>query len=358
MMIFLKKNWKNCVRGIILCGLSGTICAVISSTGLVYGAEVQDNKNFANTKNAKPGTENIQNPAADEDDPQKQKKPENARKVVETDSCEQEIQALRRENSLLRKQLAAQRDMLKRMEQDARAKDEEDMVLSGEAALIEAELTQLRKALNAERKKQKAANPVDRKEVQQEILVLRKELIETLERCSTDLERLKSLELSAASILDTLSPVYMTARETEMAETLELVMSAGRKLSGVSALMSDKLLQLLPKVEMDEVERAKLRVELEDMRAKAVNFARLDRKPGSPEGFVRCRILEIDEATGAVVLSAGYRDGVRVNLTLYAENGAKTPLKVVSVRTFVSAAIPEEDALQELVPGMQVGVKK
>lgn len=185
--------------------------------------------------------------------------------------------------------------------------------------------------------------------------VLRKELIETLEKSSETLDRLKILELSAASILDTLEPVYMSSREVELMETLELVLRFGADLAGKSASASEKLLGVLPETKLDEVEQAKLRVTLEDVRRSAGLFARLVQPPGDPAGFDSCRVLAVDEALGVVVLSAGYRNGVRVNLRLWAENGPGTALKVVALRSFVCAAIPEEGSVRELVPGMKVG---
>lgn len=184
--------------------------------------------------------------------------------------------------------------------------------------------------------------------------VLRRELIETLEKSSENLDRLKILELSAASVLDTLEPVYMSSREVELMETLELVFRFGADLAGKSASASEKVLGILPETGLDEVERAKLRVALEDVRKSAGLFARLVHSPADPAGFDSCRVLAVDEALGVVVLSAGYRSGVRVNLRLWAENDSKTVLKVVALRSFVCAAIPEGGSLRDLVPGMKV----
>ena len=119
-------------------------------------------------------------------------------------------------------------------------------------------------------------------------------------------------------------------------------------------IAAEKMLQLLPKIKMDEVERAKFRIQLEELRATAVSFVRLDQDPGKAKGIKECRILEVNEGLQLVILSAGYRNGVRVNLTLYADNGQKTPLRIVAVRPFVSAAIPETGKVDGLIPGMKV----
>jgi hypothetical protein len=240
------------------------------------------------------------------------------------------------------------------MEKAVKSKDSEDEALINEVSMIETELMQLRKALDAERKKQKKAEISRKETAEQNIFVLRKELIDTLGKNTIDLKRLKQLEMSVASIMDTMNPVYIGNREMELAETLELTLTAGKKLSGKSALAADKMLNLLDQVKMDEIEKAKLRVQLEELRALAVGFARLDQDPGKAKGFDNCRVLEINEGLQLVILSAGYRNGVRVNLTLYADNGRKTPLRIVAVRPFVSAAIPETGKIGDLIPGMKV----
>ena len=60
----------------------------------------------------------------------------------------------------------------------------------------------------------------------------------------------------------------------------------------------------------------------------------------------------MSEKPGVAILSAGYRNGVRVNLKLTAENGRETPLRVIAVRPYVSAAIPEKGGIGDLLPGM------
>ena len=230
---------------------------------------------------------------------------------------------------------------------------------SGETADWKAEVFRLRKELQAKetellRLKTERLNPSEDVETE----VLRKELIETLKKSSSLLEKLKILELSAASVLDTLEPVYMTAREVELAETVELLLTTGSGLAAKSAALSEKVLELLPEMKLKDVEHAKLKVASEELWNAAGSFAKLNLPPGEPESFDSCRILAVDPAVGAVVLSAGYRNGVRVNLTLTAENGLETRLKVVTLRSFVCAAVVEEGSLKDLVPGMKVRARK
>ena len=353
---FSEKDWKICKKRAILYLISGIMCTVIGPTGSVIAADKFENKQLAKAELGESGTENIHNPAMGgrRNSLKSGSNLENVRKVTSLTDFEKENQRLRLENEHLWDQLAVMRDRLKRMEKAVKSKDSEDEALINEVSMIEAELMQLRKALDAERKKQKKAEISRKETAEQNIFVLRKELIDTLGKSTVDLKRLKQLEMSVASILDTMNPVYIGNREMELAETLELTLTAGKKLSGKSALAADKMLNLLDQMKMDEIEKAKLRVQLEELRALAVGFARLDQDPGKAKGFDNCRVLEINEGLQLVILSAGYRNGVRVNLTLYADNGRKTPLRIVAVRPFVSAAIPETGKIGDLIPGMKV----
>lgn len=357
---FLKKDWKNHRKRAILYLISGTICALIGSAESLNAGEVHGIKQLAKAELSKSGTENIHNPAG-KDGNKKLSMPsklENARKVMRLTDFEKENQRLRLENEHLWNQLAEMRNKLKRMEKSIKSRDSEEDALINETAKIEAELLQLRKALELERKKRQNVESSRRETAEQNIFVLRKELIDTLGKRSTDLKRLKQLEMSVATILDTMAPAYMGSRETELAETLDFVLLTGKKLSGRSAVVADKVLQLLADIKMDDVERAKFRVQLEELRALAVSFSRLDQDPGKAKGIEECRILEVNEGLQLVILSAGYRNGVRVNMTLYAENKQKTPLRIVAVRPFVSAALQETGKVDGLIPGMKVRINR
>lgn len=192
----------------------------------------------------------------------------------------------------------------------------------------------------------------------EENAVLRKELISALDELSATAEKLKKYERSAASIIETLSPVYVSVRESELAESLELVMSSGNRLAAKSADVCSVLLPKLKDFGMGDVAEAKLRLMLEELVALNGAFAKLTLENVPSGSFEKCRILEVNEPLGVVILSAGYRDGVRANMTLTLERNPAIQLKVVSVRPFVSAAVVVEGTLKGLVPGSTVSTSR
>lgn len=314
-------------RRLILLFTLNWICLVIGADPVLSGLGNEAGGGVKTHAGEKVGKQSDVIPSAVE--PENIQTSEDAQAAGRESVSARSVESLRAENVHLR-------EMLRRMSEERKSETER---LKVEILHLKAELAQ-----------SGHVEPGSAAEAE----VLRRELIETLEKSSENLDRLKILELSAASVLDTLEPVYMSSREVELMETLELVFRFGADLAGKSASASEKVLGILPETGLDEVERAKLRVALEEVRKSAGLFARLVQSPESPAGFESCRILAVDEALGVVVLSAGYRSGVRVNLRLWAENDSKTVLKVVALRSFVCAAIPEEGTLRDLVPGMKV----
>ena len=93
----------------------------------------------------------------------------------------------------------------------------EDYDCNRKIAKLQAEIERLKKE-NAELR---VTNGRLKASSQEEGSVLRKELIETLDKYSTQAGRLKRLEMSAAGTIETLEPVYMGAREMELEADLK-----------------------------------------------------------------------------------------------------------------------------------------
>ncbi len=219
-------------------------------------------------------------------------------------------------------------------------------------AAMKSELEALRKDLatsEAERKRLKDDLDFSSKENS----ILRRELLETLDKYSMQAERLKRLEMSTAGTIEKLEPVYAGAREVELADSLRLMIQTGSRLAAKTAVFSNDLSGTLQALPMDKVEAAKLRIKLDDIRKESQEMARLCAPPTPPEGFEKCRILEVNSDLKAVVLSAGSRNGARVGMILKSGKDGKTVMQVTAVRPFVSAAIIVEGESKDLGIGME-----
>lgn len=176
------------------------------------------------------------------------------------------------------------------------------------------------------------------KHLQYENSLVRKELIETLEKYSMLADKLKRVEMSAAAVVETLKPEYSDVRADESAESLRTVMQSSVALASAAASLCDAVLELLKQSEVDAVYAARLRVSVNNVKSEIRNTVRYNAVPAAPHGFVSCRILNIDEKLKAVVLSAGYRNGLRAGMVLRAADG-KTSFQVVMLKDFTAAAL-------------------
>ena len=189
--------------------------------------------------------------------------------------------------------------------------------------------------------------------LKQENSVIRKELLETLDKFSMLADRLKRYEMSAAAVVESLNPVYIGAREEESAESLRTVMQSSAALASATASLCDEVLELLKNSSLDSVLSAKLRLRIDSLKNEVRNAAFLNVPPIPPDGFASCRVLNLDEKLNAVVLSAGYRNGVRAGMLLRSRNG-EIVLRVVALKNFTCAALLAKGEIKSVGIGMEV----
>ena len=176
------------------------------------------------------------------------------------------------------------------------------------------------------------------KTLQEENSLIRKELIETLEKYSMLAEKLKRLEKSAAAVIETLRPEYADVRADETAESLRTVMQSSVALASASAALCEEVTKLIQLPGTDEVHAAKLRVMINNIKSLIRDTVRYTTVPAIPQGFTTCRILKLDEQLKAAIFSAGYRNGLRAGMVLRTPDG-KTRFQIVMLRDFTSAGM-------------------
>ena len=256
-------------------------------------------------------------------------------------ASKQEIQRRKDEFSGMKVDLEAELTVLKR---ETKRRQDEINGLKAEIAKLKNDASKSTTELQAENSLLAESNQN-----------LRNELLDTLERCARLSDRVKRMEQSAAGVLETLAPVYTGVREAELAEALDLTTKSGMKLVAKSTNVCEMLYPKIEKLGLADVEKARLRVAIDALSAENQRFARLSVPSVLPEQFKKCRVLEICEKPEVIILNAGYRDGVRVNMSLQAGTEAKPcVLRVVAVRSFVSAAVVVKGNGGELGVGQEV----
>ncbi len=306
---FLEKYWKKLLSGCILYILFAVFCAVAAAETTSVNATV---------RLADPETEN----------------------------------AL----AQYRKQLAGQAAEIEKLKTENIQKQTENAqrtaeisTLATENAMLAAEIERLKN----EFAKQKSDLETAKVLLEESNQNLRGELLDTLERCAKLSERLKRMEQSAAGVLETLNPVYAGQREVELADALDLAIRCGMNLVSRSTNVCEFLYPKMGKLGLTPVEEARLRVAVDELAAMNRNFARLSVPAAEPEGVQKCRILEVRDRPEMIVVNAGYRNGVRVNMMLRTADG-KNRVRVIAVRPFVAAAVLEQGSLKDLGQGMEL----
>ena len=92
--------------------------------------------------------------------------------------------------------------------------------------------------------------------------------------------------------------------------------------------------------------------EIDSLKKEVRNIAILNVPPMPPDGFASCRVLNLDEKLNAVVLSAGYRNGVRAGMLLRSSDG-KIVMQVVALKNFTSAALVTKGSIRSVGIGME-----
>lgn len=210
--------------------------------------------------------------------------------------------------------------------------------------------------------KKQTSKGADKVSIENELLgkeneILRKELIETIDKYNKQGEILKRLKLSIAGALTEEEKLSVSDKEKELLEDLNRQITESKKFASNGIEYCDSVLEILEKSQMDSVEKAKLRLLAEDYLNKSRNMLAMTM---TPENRVidKCRVLEVNQSLNVVILSAGYANGLTNGFNLYSGKNKEIELQAVSVRPFISAAIVKQGSLKDLIPGMAVYISR
>ncbi|MBO7147830.1 MAG: hypothetical protein J6W81_08795 [Lentisphaeria bacterium] len=205
-----------------------------------------------------------------------------------------------------------------------------------------AKLTNERDRLKAELKNQRDENSL-----------VRKELIETLEKYSMLAEKLKRYETSAAAVIETLAPNYSGAREDDKAESLRTVMQSSVALASATVTLCNEVEKMLDLPGVDSVRAAKLKAIISNLKSEIRNVVRFNVSPATPAGFSSCRVLNIDPSLKAAVFSAGYRNGLRSGMILRTSD-SKTQFQVILLKNYTALGLLQTGSLSSIGIGTKL----
>jgi hypothetical protein len=183
--------------------------------------------------------------------------------------------------------------------------------------------------------------------------ILRKELIEITKNFQAQNESYRRLQLSIAATIASSKMEAATFREGQLIQTLNDVFDNSRELALQSIEFCDIVDTLLKQMPIGKIRKAEINLRAEELKKGARKLTTLADLKIRQKPVNRCRILAVNKDLQVVVLPVGSVHGVFIGLNYYAGK-KKEALRIITVRPFVSAAVPEKGNIESLTPGMEV----
>ncbi len=182
--------------------------------------------------------------------------------------------------------------------------------------------------------------------------LLRKELIEITKNFQAQNESYRRLQLSIAATIASSKMEEATFREGQLVRTLNDIFDNTRKFALQSVEFCDLVDSLLKQMPIGKVRKAEINLRMDELKKGARNLNTMADLKIRQKPVDRCRILAVNKDLQVVVLPVGSVHGVFIGLNYYAGKEKET-LRIISVRPFVSAAVPEKGNIESLAPGME-----
>lgn len=183
--------------------------------------------------------------------------------------------------------------------------------------------------------------------------LLRQELIEITKNFQAQNESYRRLQLSIAATIASSKMEAATFREGQLIRILNDIFDNTRKFALQSVEFCDLVDSLLKQMPIGKVRKAEINLRMEELKKGARNLNTMADLKIRQKPVDRCRILAVNKDLQVVVLPVGSVHGIFIGL-IYYTGKEKEALRIVSVRPFVSAAIPEKGNIESLTPGMEV----
>jgi hypothetical protein len=198
-----------------------------------------------------------------------------------------------------------------------------------------------------------------------EVLVLKKRL-HALEQNLNDIlvdykkqkKKYERLKLSIASSLDAVTPTKVNDKQMELLKILNRLVKSGNALAVNNIEFTYYVKKLMQTSSLSSLEKARLNLKIEQLKTASIDFSRLTDVDNAQNVPRECQIYNVNDDLQIIVLSAGYVQGIRAGLIVYAGDKGQTKLEVVAVRPYVSAAIVISGSLSNLAPGVKVFINK
>lgn len=195
------------------------------------------------------------------------------------------------------------------------------------------------------------------KTAKEELNVLRKELIEILEKNEKQVKTYQRVIQATTEILGDKPVGTQSENEINLITSMKMLVDVGQKLVLQTIKICRYLESEIEKAPLGEVDKIRLKHKLSELHSSSQNFGLLIFSH-SEKVIKQIRVLSISRKIGVIVLSSGYYNGIRNGLKLYLGENKEIEVEVVSIRPFICATLIIKGNYKDITPGMKVFLSK
>ena len=184
---------------------------------------------------------------------------------------------------------------------------------------------------------------------------LRHELDRLRQELTTRDREIMQFRRWAAGVTDTGKLTTVSQREIRQAEILTEMIKHSSRLAVEASDITRTFRKLIKEFPIGPARQAHLLLQMEDLERAAMRVVSITgaaENEKDPSAFRNVRIVAVNRELETAVLSAGAVHGVFPGLIYQCERNPSLRLRVISVRPWVSAAVPVSGTADPLTPGM------
>ena len=166
----------------------------------------------------------------------------------------------------------------------------------------------------------------------------------------------------AAGVAESGKVMKASERESRLLSVLQEFLKRSNNLVVESMSLERTVRELIRNFPLSPARQARLELQLDQFESKVRQvsaIASIAENTKDDNKFIReIRILAIDRESETVVVSSGSVHGIFPGLLYYGKNNRDLELRIISVRPWVSAAVPVRGNLDLMTPGMVFGASR
>jgi hypothetical protein len=169
-------------------------------------------------------------------------------------------------------------------------------------------------------------------------------------------ENQKKILIDLRTFIPNEDAVFKTFINDDLLNTLYRNKEEGNILLNEIMRTCSYIYQKIDKLAIPYDEKLRIETRVDELKSAAEVFGMQINSKVANSNLADCRVLEVNDDLGVIIVPVGYLDGIRVGRSFVIPNANKAKATVIAVRQFVSAAIITDGQLKDISPGMLVSL--